>query len=56
MKKTYTDFHNAEEETVREVIAKDPHMTWGLHGAKGTGEKIISDKDVEAEHSIIDFQ
>jgi len=31
-------------------------MTWGLHGAKGTGEKIISDKDVEAEHSIIDFQ
>lgn len=31
-------------------------MTWGLHGAKGTGERIIRDKNVEAEHSIIDFQ
>ena len=31
-------------------------MTWGLHGAKGTGERIIKDKNVEAEHSIIDFQ
>jgi len=30
-------------------------MTWGLHGPKGHGEKMIMGRNVEAEHSIYDL-
>jgi hypothetical protein len=63
VKQNFHDFHNAEQEIVQEMIDKDPYMTWGVKNfgnqvgeeAK-TESKVFVHKNVEVEHSLIDFQ
>tara|TARA_B110000285_G_scaffold235512_1_gene317714 strand:- start:1668 stop:1937 length:270 start_codon:yes stop_codon:yes gene_type:complete len=61
VKQHFTDFHNSSQEIVQEMIDKDPHMTWsvenfGQDDDKKKTQKVFEDKNVEVEHSMIDFQ
>lgn len=66
VKETFHDFHNSEKEIVNEMIEKDPYMTWGVKnfGKQSTvadeevktESKVFQHKNVEVEHSLIDFQ
>lgn len=60
VKQNFTDFHNSEKEILREMIEKDPHMTWTVDNFgqddKDKTQKVFKNKNVEVEHSMIDFQ
>ena len=59
VKEHFHDFHSSEQEMVQEMINKDPYMSWGVknYGADGNTEsKVFQHKNVEVEHSLIDFQ
>ena len=59
MKERFKDFHNSEQEVIREVVDKDPYMTWGVQNFKEdpyAPKKPTVEKNIEVEHSAIDFQ
>ena len=51
------DYHNKEQEVIKQVVAKDPYMTWGVAGFGDDEIKVQSKKErnIEVEHSCIDF-
>ena len=57
MKERYKDFHNRENEVINEVVAKNPYMTWGVTSFDNQrdGEKFDFERNIEVEHSCIDF-
>jgi len=62
VKTNFVDFHNSAVEIVEEMIEKDPHMTWTVDNFgqneddKKKTQKVFKNKNVEVEHSMIDFQ
>jgi len=55
-KSSFSDFHNAEQEMITEIVEKDPYMTWGVQNYDTEATKVFSQKNIEVEHSMIDFQ
>lgn len=56
VKSSFADFHNAEQEMITEIVEKDPYMTWGVQNYETEANKVFSQKNIEVEHSMIDFQ
>jgi len=41
-KETFSDFHNAEQEIIQEIVEKDPYMTWGVQNFEGESSKVFT--------------
>jgi hypothetical protein len=55
-KSNFKDFHDRIEETIKEVIDHDPSMAKEIDNLDEGESQIKIGKDIEIEHSMIDFQ
>jgi len=62
VKERFEDFHNSEQELIKEVVEKNPYMTWSILTfndvlpEKYRKKKALKECNIEVEHSAIDFQ
>lgn len=40
---------------IDEIVQKDPYMTWGVQNFKNDAKRVFNQKNIEVEHSMIDF-
>jgi len=61
VKERFKDYHNAEQEVIKEIVDKNPYMTFSIANCEDApgvelSKRQVVDKNIEVEHSAIDFQ